>query len=134
MPLVIRELHRPRTPSTLNEEWLLLENTGPGPINAHGCALTVARGRATIGRTRSARSIPASCCSRTRRSASSPARRRRRRRARRPTRRTIKNYHLFLREPVLERPGMVVRVALKQLELARAVFAARRARTASASE
>ena len=35
----------------------------------------------------------------------------------------VKNYHLLLREPVLVRRGTVVRVALKQLELAKAIFA-----------
>ena len=35
----------------------------------------------------------------------------------------VKNYHLFLREPVLTTPGMVVRVSLKQQELAKAVYA-----------
>ena len=35
----------------------------------------------------------------------------------------IKNYHLFLREPVLKSAGMIVRVSQKQQELAKAVFA-----------
>ena len=34
----------------------------------------------------------------------------------------MKNYHLFLREPVLARPFVVVRLLLNQLELAKAVF------------
>ena len=43
MPLMIKELHPAKTPDALNEEWLLLENTGPNAINAAGCAVTVAR-------------------------------------------------------------------------------------------
>ena len=43
MPLIIRELHRASKPDLLNEEWLLVENTGPNPWSAGGCALTVSR-------------------------------------------------------------------------------------------
>ena len=50
MALVIVELHHPKTNDALNEEWLLLENTGPNAINAQGCALTVARRCASSGR------------------------------------------------------------------------------------
>ena len=36
MALVFRELHTARkSPDKLNEEWLLLENTGPSRGNAH---------------------------------------------------------------------------------------------------
>ena len=34
----------------------------------------------------------------------------------------IRSYHLFLKEPVLKRPGQVVLIQLKQLEVARGVF------------
>ena len=43
MALVFRELHKAKSPDALNEEWLLLENTGPNVVNAQQCALTVAR-------------------------------------------------------------------------------------------
>lgn len=35
----------------------------------------------------------------------------------------MKNYHLFLKEPILSGPGIVLRLALKQMELAKAVYA-----------
>lgn len=41
--LTFRELHKSNDKELLNEEWLLLENTGPNPVSAAGCALTVAR-------------------------------------------------------------------------------------------
>ena len=40
-----------------------------------------------------------------------------------PEEKNVKNYHLFLREPVLVKPGQVLRLQLKQAELAKAVFA-----------
>src|SRR2546425_835839 len=43
MPLLFRALHAPSKPELLNEEWMLLENTGPGLVNAAGCALTIGR-------------------------------------------------------------------------------------------
>jgi hypothetical protein len=118
---MIRELHRASKPDLLNEEWLVVENTGPNPWNAMGCTLTVARSgndrprplgmldpgfvlqpnekiRLVTGSpSKKAQGVP-------------------------PDEKELKNYHLFLKEPVLARPGQVVRVAIKQMELARAVF------------
>lgn len=122
MALVFRALNSAKDPEALNQEWLLLENTGPNPWNAHGCALTVAKnanerphplGTLDPGfvlhpneKIRLVTGSPA------KKSQGTP-----------PDDKEIKNYHLFLKEPVLSKPGTVVRVALKQAELARAVFA-----------
>ena len=38
MPLVFRELHKAKSPDKLNEEWLLLENTGPSVVTAQKVA------------------------------------------------------------------------------------------------
>jgi len=122
MALVFKELHKAKSPDLLNEEWLVLENTGPGVVNAQKCDLTVAR-RATdrphpLGtldpgfilhpndKIRLVTGTPS------KKAHGAP-----------PEEKDIKNYHLFLREPVLAAPGMVVRIAIKQQELARAVFA-----------
>jgi hypothetical protein len=123
MALVFRELHPAKTPDKLNEEWLLLENTGPNVVNAQQCALTVARraserphplGTLDPGfilkpneQIRLVTGTPSKKAQGT------------------PPEETdgLKNYHLFLREPVLKAPGVVVRVSIKQQELARAVFA-----------
>ena len=43
MALVFRELHKAKSPDKLNEEWLLLENTGPNVVTAQKVDLTVAR-------------------------------------------------------------------------------------------
>ena len=122
MPLVFRELHRAKSPDMLNEEWLLLENTGPNVVNAQGCAVTVARraqdrahplGTLDPGfilkpneKIRLVTGTPS------KKAQGAP-----------PDDKEIRNYHLFLREPVLTTAGMVVRVSIKQQELARAVFA-----------
>jgi len=123
MALVFRELHKAKSPELLNEEWLLLENTGPNVVTAHKVDVTVAR-RATerphtLGTldpgfilqpnqkirlvtgtpSKKAQGVPPD------------------------EKDEVKNYHLFLREPVLTTPGMVVRVSLKQQELDKATFA-----------
>jgi hypothetical protein len=122
MALIIRELHASKSPDTLNEEWLLLENTGPNVVNAQGCAVTVAKRAADRARplgtldpgfilkpnekirlvtgtpSKKAQGVP-------------------------PEDKDVRNYHLFLKERVLSSPGIVVRVAMKQLELAKAVYA-----------
>jgi hypothetical protein len=122
MALVFRELHKAKKAELLNEEWLLVENTGPNVVTAAGCALTVARrpserphplGTLDPGfvlkpneKIRLVTGTPS------KKAQGTP-----------PDEKEVRNYHLFLREPVLTRPGTVVRLAVKQLELARAVFA-----------
>ena len=121
MPLVIKELHPPSKPELLNEEWLIVENTGPNPWNAHGCAITVARNESerphplgtldpgfVLHPDETIRLVTGSP---SKKAQGTP-----------PDEKKMKNYHLFLREPMLARPGLVIRVALKQAELARAVF------------
>jgi hypothetical protein len=122
MALLIRELHQPSKPDLLNEEWLVIENTGPNPWNAHGCAVTVARngnerphplGTLDPGFVlQPNEKIRLVTGSPSKKAQGAP-----------PDEKQLKNYHLFLREPMLPRAGTVVRVALKQAELARAVFA-----------
>ena len=123
MPLIFRELHKAKSPDKLNEEWLLLENTGPAVVTAQKVELTVAR-RATdrphpLGtldpgfilhpneKIRLVTGTPS------KKAHGTPP----------EEKGDVKNYHLFLREPVLTTPGMVVRVSLKQQELAKAVYA-----------
>src|SRR5262245_24780844 len=123
MALVFRELHKAKSPEMLNEEWLLLENTGPNTVNAQKCDLTVARranerphplGTLDPGfilkpneKMRLVTGTPS------KKAQGTPP----------DEKDDVKNYHLFLREPVLKAPGLVVRVSIKQQELARAVFA-----------
>jgi hypothetical protein len=122
MALIFRELHKAKSADALNEEWLVLENTGPSVINAQGCALTVARrgqdrprpvGTLDPGfilkpneKIRLVTGTPS------KKSQGTP-----------PDDKELRNYHLFLKEPVLSGPGIVLRVAMKQLELAKAVYA-----------
>ena len=123
MPLLFRELHKAKSPDLLNEEWLLLENTGPNVVTAQKVELTVARraserphplGTLDPGfilqpnqKIRLVTGTPS------KKAQGTPP----------EEQDEIKNYHLFLREPVLTTPGQVVRVSQKQQELARAVFA-----------
>lgn len=122
MPLVIRELHRAASKDALNEEWIVLENTGPQAVSAAGCSLSVARSAndhpkilGTIdpgfmlkpGEKIRLVSGTASRKAQGAAPAESDA---------------LKNYHLFLKENVLRGPGNVVRLSLKQLELAKGTF------------
>lgn len=122
MALVIRQLHAARSPEMLNDEWLLIENTGPGLLNAAGWALLVGKtgqrphqlGTLQPGfilqsgeKMRLVTGSPG-----TKAHGAPP-----------DESEGVKNYFLFLRKPVLERSGLVVHVALHQLELAHAAFA-----------
>src|SRR5437870_3411174 len=123
MALVFRELHKAKSPDALNEEWLLLENTGPNVVNAHGSTVTVARRAADrphpLGtldpgfilqpneKIRLVTGTPS------KKSQGTPP----------EDKDGVRNYHLFLREPVLTAAGVVVRLSIKQQELARAVYA-----------
>jgi hypothetical protein len=123
MALIFRELHQSKSQELLNEEWLLLENTGPNVVNAQKGELTVAR-RATdrphpIGTLdpgfilKPNEQIRLVSGSPSKKSQGTPP----------AEKGEVKNYHLFLREPVLTQAGLVVRVSIKQQELARAQFA-----------
>jgi hypothetical protein len=122
MPLVIRELHRAPSADALNEEWLVLENTGPQPVTAHGCSLSVARNpkeRPKILGTIDPGFVlkPGDKIRLVTGTASKKAQGT-------PPAETaeLKNYHLFLKEQVLRSPGAIVRLSLKQLELARGTY------------
>jgi hypothetical protein len=123
MPLLIRELHQPKSRESLNEEWVLLENTGPNPLNAQGCAVTIARN--TTERPHPIGTLDPGFVlhpnEKIRLVTGTPSKKAQ---GTPPEEKDgVKNYHLFLREPVLSKPGVVVRIALKQMELAKAVFA-----------
>lgn len=122
MPLVIKELHKAKDPDALNDEWLLLENTGPNSITAMGCVLTVAR--SVNDRPRPLGTLDPGFVlhpnEKIRLVTGSPSKKSQ---GTPPAEKgDLKNYHLFLKEPMLSKPGQVIAVALKQLELARAVW------------
>lgn len=121
MPLVFRSLHRADKPDLLNEEWIVVENTGPGVLSASGWTLSVARGKGQ-------RSSPLGTLSpgfvikpgeKVRLVTGTPSKKSQ---GTPPPEDGMKSYHLFLREPVLSRPGQVLFIQLKQMELARATF------------
>ena len=123
MALIFRELHACKSPEMLNEEWLLLENTGPNVVNAHKVELTVAR--RTADRPHPVGTLDPGFIlkpnEKIRLVTGSPSKKAQ---GTPPAEKgDVKNYHLFLREPVLTQPGIVVRMSIKQQELARAIFA-----------
>src|SRR5262245_49114620 len=100
MALVFKTLHKPKNPESLNEEWMVLENTGPNPITAQKCELTVARNA-------NDRPHPIGTLDpgfvlhpqeKIRLVTGSPAKKAQ---GEPPAEKEMKNYHLFLREPVL---------------------------------
>jgi hypothetical protein len=122
VPLVIRELHRASNKDALNEEWMVLENTGPAAVTAQGCSLSVARNakdRPKVLGTidpgfvlKPGDKIRLVTGTASRKAEGAPP----------AETEQLKNYHLFLKEPVLRGAGSVVRLSLKQLELARGTF------------
>jgi hypothetical protein len=122
MALVFRALHKAKSKDALNEEWLLLENTGANPISAVGCALTVARNASErphpIGTLDPGFVLQPS--EKMRLVTGTPSKKAQ---GEPPAEdKGIKNYHLFLREPILVQKGLVLRLSLRQLELAKATF------------
>src|SRR5689334_1361575 len=120
MALIFRTLHAAKSADALNEEWMLLENTGPNEINSQGCAITVARNANERPRplgtldpgfvlhpNEKIRLVTGSPAKKAQGAAPDD---------------DVRNYHLFLREPVLAKPGLVLRVSMRQMELARAVY------------
>jgi hypothetical protein len=120
--LHMRELHAASTAEALNEEWLLLENAGANSISVRGCTLTVAvnaqRRPQTVATIEAGFVLGAG--EKIRLVTGSPAKRAQGT----PPSDDVPNYHLFLKEPLLTQPGLVVRLMNKQLELALGVFGA----------
>ena len=121
MALVFRSLHRAEKAELLNEEWLIVENTGPNLLNTAGWTVAVARRKGQ-------RSHPLGTLKpgfviqpgeRVRLVTGTPAKKSQ---GEPPPEEGFRSYHLFLREPVLSRPGLVLTVLLNQLEVARAIF------------
>jgi hypothetical protein len=122
MPIVLRELHRAPNKDVLNEEWLVLENTGPQPVSAKGCTVSVARSAKDHPRVlgtidpgfvlKPGEKIRLVTGTASKKAEGTP-----------PSESDgLKNYHLFLKEPVIGAPGSVVRLSLRQLELARGTY------------
>ncbi len=120
MALVFHTLHRAAKPELLNEEWIVLENTGPGILNAAGWSLEVSRGKGRprpLGQLKPGFVLQAGEKVRlvtgtaSKKAQGTP-----------PAEDGVRNYFLFLREPVLAAPGIVLHVRLNQHELARVTF------------
>ena len=114
MALVFRTLHAAPQPDLLNEEWLVLENTGPGVLTAAGWTLSVAapgKRPRPLGTLQPGDKVRLVTGTPSKKSQGTP-----------PAEDGIKSYHLFLKEPVLARGGLTVSIHLKQLEVAKAVY------------
>jgi len=120
--LAVREIHAPGAPELLNEEWIVLENVSQTSINVRGCVLTVAesahRRPHILGTLDPGFVLPPGAKVRVvtgsaarKAEGSAPE-----------EKEELKNYHLFLKQGYLSE-GVVVRLTLRQLELARASFA-----------
>jgi len=120
MPLVFSSVHRPTDTQELNQEWFVVENTGPNAISTHGCELTVA---APKGRPRPLLTMEPGFLlqpnEKIRLVTGSPAKKSQ---GAPPDEKDAKNYHLCLREAVLGKSGTTVRIARGQMELAKVVY------------
>lgn len=120
MPLVIRELHAAPQAGALNEEWVLVENTGPNEINTAGVTVALLqRGKRPrnlgtlspgfiVRPGERVRLITGSAAKKSQGTAPKEEE-------------GLRNYHLFLLEPMLTRPGEI-QLLLKQFELCRATI------------
>jgi hypothetical protein len=104
----------------LNNEWIVVTNDGDTAFNAEGCSITVGKGttRPRLVTTIQAGLVikPKETCrlitgSSGKKTHGDP-----------PMEENIRNVHLFLKAPFLDRPGLVVRLMNRQLELCRATF------------
>jgi hypothetical protein len=125
MALVFRALHAAPSRDLLNEEWMLVENTGQGVLNSSGWSITV--GNASGQRPRVLGQLAPGFLmqpgDKVRLVTGTPGKKSLGAPPPEDAAAGIKNYFLFLREPILTRAGLVVRVTLNQMELARAGFA-----------
>jgi hypothetical protein len=121
MPLRIREAHA-SDGRLLNEEWMVVENTGPGSFHTGGCQVVVSPPGGRTARGRVVATLDPGF-------ALGPGERRRlvsgtpnKKAHGSPPADAVPNYHLFVRESYLEQAGVIVRLLRHQVELCRAVF------------
>jgi len=121
MPLLIGGAHS-SDGQTLNEEWIVLLNTGPGTFHTGGCQIHAAPPGGVKARGRMVATIDPGF-------AIGPGERRRlvsgtpnKKTHGAPPEDGVPNYHLFVREAYLDRPGVIVRLTRNQVEVCRAVF------------
>ncbi len=123
MRLVIREIHASASEKAgskgLNDEWLIVENSGDKAFSTAGCSVLVGRGK---GRLRQIGTLDPGFTlqpgERIRIVTGNPAKKAHGA----PPEGEPRNYHLFLAEPLLAGAGTVVALALKQHEVARGTF------------
>jgi hypothetical protein len=121
MSLKIQALSGVKDKGKLNGEWILLLNDSETAFNTEGCSISVGKVGA---RPRTVTTIQAGLILRPKETCrlisgssgktshgTSP-----------PEEEGVRNIHLFLKGPYLERAGLVVRLMNKQLELCRAVY------------
>ena len=120
--LTISELHPPSHEEKLNEEWMILENASANSLSVRGCSLTVAENahRRPHGLGTLEPGFILEAGAKIRLVTGSPAKKAQG--AAPAETDELKNYHLFLKESYLT-PGVVVRLTIRQLDLAAATFA-----------
>lgn len=120
MSVKIKALHAAGDKNKLNEEWIVVVNEGDAPFNTEGCSITVGKG---AGRPRAVNTFQAGLVIKgkeTCRLVTGSSGKKSHGEA--PLEETVRNAHLFLKAPYLDKPGLVVRLMNRQLEICRAVF------------
>lgn len=121
MTLKIEALSPVTDDGKLNQEWMLLKNEGERPVNLEGCSIAVSRGgqaKPRVVTTLKAGLIvqPAERCrvvtGSSGRSSHGEA----------TAEEGVRNFHLFLKAPYLDRPHLTVKLMNRQHEICRAVF------------
>ena len=110
--LKITQLNGTTEKKRLNEEWIEIVHEGEGTFNTEGCAITTAMGG---GRQRNVTTLKAGLVvhagervrlvsgSSGKKSHGDP-----------PSEEGVRNFHLYLKVPYLERPGVIVRLVNQQ--------------------
>jgi hypothetical protein len=120
MLLAIREIHAAESRDKLNTEWFVVENTGDKAFSTAGCQIAIGKGSSrlrpvgtidpgfTIAPGAKVRVVTGNPGKKAQGAAPEAA--------------DVKNYHLFLPNQLLEGPGSILAMSLKQHELVRATF------------
>lgn len=120
MALTILGLARAADKRKLNEEWMVLHNEGDRPLNLDGCSITVGRkgARPRVFHTFKAGTVLAPDEKVRLVSGSSG----KKSQGEAPEEEGVRNVHLFLKAPYIDRPGVTVALTLRQRELCRATY------------
>ena len=120
MALEIIEIHPAEKPKLLNTDWIVIQNNGDAELSLRHCAIATSKphGKKIQSTAKMDPGFPLGAKEKKRLVSGNP----RSKRQGSAPQDDIENYHLFLKVPLCERAGTLIRIMRGQMTLAKAIW------------